>query len=156
MPSRALARRAFLSVPPRQVRMPSHMRGTKGTVDEGGLRNTMAVQGPGVEAGVIDSTLVHVTDILPTMADLAGITTANTVSQFDWDGISIRNQLLPKSHVTMPSGGSVSGNASAAVSGRRGDKLATTEQKERYVFALRPNCFSADDVPLLGEDRWVT
>lgn len=52
--------------------MPSLMQGEKHEVLEGGIRNYLAVQGPGVQAGVVDSTLTDVTDILPTVADLAG------------------------------------------------------------------------------------
>lgn len=48
------------------------MQGAKHEVLEGGTRMFFAFQGPGVQAGVIDSTLADVIDILPTLADLAG------------------------------------------------------------------------------------
>lgn len=54
-------------------RMPSGMKGDKSTIWEGGIRNFLAVQGPGVQAGVVDSTLLHIIDILPTITDLAGV-----------------------------------------------------------------------------------
>lgn len=55
-----------------QKRMPSGMQGYKRDVEEGGVRNYLAVKGPGVQAGVIDSTLTDIADILPTLAALAG------------------------------------------------------------------------------------
>jgi hypothetical protein len=44
-----------------QRRMPSGLTGTKSEVFEGGVRNFLAVQGPGVQAGVTDSTLLDIT-----------------------------------------------------------------------------------------------
>jgi arylsulfatase A-like enzyme len=52
--------------------MPSNMEGAKSLPYDGGIRNFLAVQGPGVQAGVVDSTLLGLVDILPTVADLAG------------------------------------------------------------------------------------
>jgi arylsulfatase A-like enzyme len=49
------------------------MQGYKRAVEEGGIRNWLAVQGPGVQGGVIDSTLLDITDVVPTVADLAGV-----------------------------------------------------------------------------------
>ncbi len=48
------------------------MVGYKRDVTEGGVRNFLAVKGPGVAAGVVDSTLLDVVDIMPTVMDLAG------------------------------------------------------------------------------------
>jgi arylsulfatase/uncharacterized sulfatase len=53
--------------------MPSGMQGFKREVTEGGIRNWLAVKGPGVQAGVIDSTLLDITDVVPTVTDLAGV-----------------------------------------------------------------------------------
>lgn len=50
-----------LSATALQKRMPSRLTGTKSEVFEGGVRNFLAVQGPGVQAGVTDSTLLEVT-----------------------------------------------------------------------------------------------
>jgi hypothetical protein len=44
--------------------MPSRLTGTKSEVFEGGVRNFLAVQGPGVQAGVTDSTLLDITGML--------------------------------------------------------------------------------------------
>jgi hypothetical protein len=52
-------------VAPVQMRMPSGMLDSKRSVREGGIRNYLAVQGPGVAAGVTDSTLLSIIDILP-------------------------------------------------------------------------------------------
>jgi arylsulfatase A-like enzyme len=49
------------------------MQGYKRAVEEGGIRNFLAVQGPGVQGGVVDSTLLDITDVVPTVADLAGV-----------------------------------------------------------------------------------
>lgn len=56
-----------------QIRMPSGMQGYKRAVEEGGIRNYLAVKGPGLQAGVVDSTLVDITDVVPTIADIAGV-----------------------------------------------------------------------------------
>jgi arylsulfatase A-like enzyme len=60
--------------------MPSNMEGAKSLPYDGGIRNFLAVQGPGVQAGVVDSTLLGLVDILPTVADLAGMA---TLTRFD-------------------------------------------------------------------------
>ncbi|KAF6255529.1 alkaline-phosphatase-like protein [Scenedesmus sp. NREL 46B-D3] len=56
-----------------EKRMPSGMQGYKRAVEEGGIRNFLAVKGPGVQGGVVDSTLLDITDVVPTVADLAGV-----------------------------------------------------------------------------------
>ncbi|KAF8072531.1 hypothetical protein HT031_000191 [Scenedesmus sp. PABB004] len=80
---------------PKQTRMPSRMQGFKHSVLEGGVRNFLAVQGPGVPAGVVDSTLVDIKDVLPTMAELAGLP-ANGTNHWPWDGLSFANLLVPE------------------------------------------------------------
>ncbi|MEL7536513.1 MAG: arylsulfatase [Pseudomonadota bacterium] len=45
----------------------------KNTVSEGGIRSPLVVAGPGVVAGEFNDALAHVTDITPTIFDLAGI-----------------------------------------------------------------------------------
>jgi arylsulfatase A-like enzyme len=57
-----------------QVRMPSGMQGAKKTVMEGGVRNFLAVRGPGVAQGVSSDALLGLVDITPTVVELAGIT----------------------------------------------------------------------------------
>jgi arylsulfatase A-like enzyme len=59
---------------------------------EGSLRNHLAVWGPGIPTGGITNTLVSISDILPTMADLAGAT--NTRHR-PWSGVSFANLLTP-------------------------------------------------------------
>jgi hypothetical protein len=101
------------------------MQGFKKSVEEGGVRNYLAVKGPGVHAGVIDDTLLHITDVLPTLADLAGVRSHH----MPWDGLSFANLLQ-------------SGAPSAA-------------QEGRIVFTMSPHCWSPDSVPDLGRDRRV-
>ncbi len=45
----------------------------KNTVAEGGVRSPLIVSGPGVVAGSFNDALAHVTDIAPTIYDLAGV-----------------------------------------------------------------------------------
>jgi hypothetical protein len=54
--------------------MPSGMQGAKKTVMEGGVRNFLAVRGPGVAQGVSSDALLGLVDITPTVVELAGIT----------------------------------------------------------------------------------
>ncbi|KAF6259251.1 alkaline-phosphatase-like protein [Scenedesmus sp. NREL 46B-D3] len=119
-------------------RMPSGMMGYKKDVLEGGVRNFLAVKGPGVPAGVTDSTLTDVRDVLPTMADLAGLDSA---PHPQWDGISMRNLLAL-------------GSGKPAVS-LRGTELADTQQTDRFVLSFGPQCWSPDMVPALGPNRQV-
>jgi hypothetical protein len=56
-----------------QVRMPSGMQGAKKTVMEGGVRNFLAVRGPGVAQGATSDALTGLIDITPTIVELAGI-----------------------------------------------------------------------------------
>uniref|UniRef100_A0A383VJP5 Sulfatase N-terminal domain-containing protein n=1 Tax=Tetradesmus obliquus TaxID=3088 RepID=A0A383VJP5_TETOB len=133
---------------PKKKRMPSRLTGTKSEVFEGGVRNFLAVQGPGVQAGVTDSTLLDITDILPTMADLAGISSSS--KHLPWDGRSFKNLLVPSS-----SSSSSSSSAVVTAGGSRGTSLATKEQQERVLFLLGPQCWDANAVPLLTADREV-
>jgi arylsulfatase A-like enzyme len=121
-----------------QQRMPSGMQGYKRDVEEGGVRNYLAISGPGVQAGVIDSTLTDITDILPTIAALAGIQ-ESAVPHKPWDGLSLQNLVLAGND--LPS------------SGRRGTSRATQQQLDRFVFSLGPLCWDANSVPKLAGDR---
>jgi arylsulfatase A-like enzyme len=127
-----------LSVSHGLQRMPSGMQGYKRDVEEGGVRNYLAVSGPGIQAGVFDSTLTDITDILPTIAALAGIP-KNAVQHKPWDGLSLHNLLL-------------AGNDWPS-DGRRGTSKATQQQLERFVFSLGPMCWDANSVPKLAGDR---
>uniref|UniRef100_A0A383VC43 Sulfatase N-terminal domain-containing protein n=1 Tax=Tetradesmus obliquus TaxID=3088 RepID=A0A383VC43_TETOB len=81
-------------------RMPSGMLGHKGYWDpaikaagtEGGLRNHLAVAGPGVPSGSRDDTLLSLADVLPTVADLAR---AKDTQHMPWSGSSFANLLKP-------------------------------------------------------------
>lgn len=122
----------------RPQRMPSRMQGYKRDVEEGGVRNYLTISGPGVQAGVIDSTLTDITDILPTIAALAGIS-ENALPHKPWDGISLQNLVLAGDE--------------APSSGRRGTSKATQQQLERFVFSMGPMCWDANSVPKLAGDR---
>jgi hypothetical protein len=119
-----------------QIRMPSNMQGYKHFVYEGGVRNFLAVRGPGVQAGAIDSTLLDVTDLLPTLADLAGATPPSDPVAA-WDGMSFKNLLTPDAATV------------AALPLRRGTALASPAQLERAVVSLASACWDADAVPEL-------
>lgn len=49
----------------------------KGTVGEGGVRSPLIVAGPGLESGVTRTMPAHVTDLVPTVYELAGINPAD-------------------------------------------------------------------------------
>ncbi|WIA17400.1 hypothetical protein OEZ85_014256 [Tetradesmus obliquus] len=129
-------------------RIPSKMQGSKSLANEAGIRNFLAVAGPGVPGGVIDSSLIGLPDILPTMADLASVP-EGTANHKPWDGMSFKNLLQPGS------GGGAVAAAALQSSGRRGAALASAKQFNRFVFALSPHCWDADAVPALGPDREV-
>jgi hypothetical protein len=131
-----------------QRRIPSKMQGAKSLANEAGIRNFLAVSGPGVPGGVIDSSLLTLTDILPTMADLASVP-QGTANHKPWDGISFKNLL--QSGSTSSTGSAVA--VARAQKGRRGNALASSQQLDRFVFALSPHCWDADAVPALGPDR---
>lgn len=143
-----------------QTRMPSKMMGHKSFVQEGGIRNWWAVQGPGVKAGVIDSTLLQLTDVMPTVADLAGVA-EDAVKHMPWDGISFANLLSPAQPLhgpvdtnTKSSAVTSSVGAKGRAMGHRGKRLATNIQTDRFVFSLlAPQCWDFDAVPQLGADR---
>ncbi|KAF6254409.1 alkaline-phosphatase-like protein [Scenedesmus sp. NREL 46B-D3] len=131
-----------------KMRIPSKMQGAKSLANEAGIRNFLAVSGPGVPGGIIDSSLLDLTDILPTMADLAGVP-EGTAGHKPWEGMSFKNLLN--------AGNSSTAVAAAGVqlSGRRGTAMANAEQSNRFVFALSAHCWDADAVPALGPDREV-
>jgi arylsulfatase A-like enzyme len=145
------------------------MQGSKAVVLEGGIRNFLAVQGPGVEAGVADSTLLDVSDILPTLADLearSGNSSSSSSSSSGmeeewsstWDGISFANLLTPPSQSKTTSLQTAAA-AAAAGAGKpthvRGAILATQQQQERFIFSFSHQCWAEGALPLLGPDRWA-
>jgi hypothetical protein len=146
-----------------QVRMPSGMVGQKSTLFEGGIRNFLAVQGPGIPAGVTDSTLLSVTDILPTLSDLAGVK-PGSIPHAPWDGISFTNVLFGKHNTTSStSGATTSGGNGRGSGGNRSSsnmvmtqQLQQQQQQERMVIVLGPYCWDADTVPATHNiTRWA-
>lgn len=127
--------------------MPSKMQGEKSLVLEGGIRNFWAVQGPGVEAGVIDSTLLALTDVLPTISDLTGVDLSH-IPHLPWDGTSFRNLLVPGRHSN-----SSSSIGAGVVNGYRGISLATAQQADRMLFSFGSQCWDYNAMPVLGTDR---
>ncbi|KAF6235444.1 alkaline-phosphatase-like protein [Scenedesmus sp. NREL 46B-D3] len=103
----------------------------------GGLRNHLAIAGPGVPSGAVDDTLLSLADVLPTIAELGN---ATKTRHMPWSGVSFANLLKP--------------------GGR-----ATAGQKERFMFSLvlsgnERQCPLLDDLiskylPDLGADRNV-
>lgn len=146
------------AAPPRrvpQVRMPSGMLDFKRSVREGGVRNFLAVQGPGVQAGVVDSTLVHINDILPTVADLADVP-SDATDEYGWDGKSFKNLLLGEEGVadgTAPARGPDRRRVAGDNPARLGWSRASPAQRERMLFHMNPGCWDPDTVPALGPNR---
>jgi arylsulfatase A-like enzyme len=109
----------------------------QGAGTEGGLRNHLAVAGPGVPSGTIDNTLLSLADVLPTIADLGN---AEQNSHLPWSGNSFANLLQP-------------------------DGKPTESQQERFWFTMTASgdtkaCPHAaklmtQSLPQLGHDRWV-
>eukprot|EP00775_Hariotina_reticulata_P005460 gene5460-5694_t len=112
---------------PKEIRMPSGMQGAKHLVLEGGIRNFLAVKGPGVAQGVIRDELLGMIDVLPTIVQLARI--QMVAEHAPWDGLSFVNLII-------------------------GDS-ATQEQQERFMFSMQTQCLEEDFVPMLGADRQV-
>lgn len=163
--------------PALQVRMPSNMQGNKNKANEGGIRTFLAVNGPGVAAGVIDSTLLQAPDLLPTVADLAGLKRADKATRLNPTGALNPTQSpqtltpgpanvnvnpaaqtpewdgLSFAHLLVPAEGAPA--QSEGGSGYRGDVLATAQQRERHVFALSAHCWSSDAVAKLNRNRCV-
>jgi arylsulfatase A-like enzyme len=131
-----------------QIRMPSGMAGAKHSVFEGGIRNALTVQGPGVKPGAIDNTMIALSDIFPTMVDIAGV--KDTVpAGLPLDGISFKSVLLPSSSRSNGNRTSDADVEEAAGSGTQQQTSLTW----RYFFMLGPACWGPNAVPELGPDR---
>jgi arylsulfatase A-like enzyme len=121
------------------------MMGQKSTLFEGGIRTFLAVRGPGVPAGATDSSLRSVTDILPTLSDLAGIT-SGSIAHMPWDGISFVNLLKSKVTVRKLPDGDVNGLSSdtsrrvASQQQQQQQQQEQQKQQERMVFVVGPYC----------------
>ena len=80
---------------PNSLRWNGGMKGHKGTVDEGGVRAPFFIRWPGrIPAGAKVSQIAGAIDLLPTLADLAGIP---VVSTKPLDGVSLKPLLLGSS-----------------------------------------------------------
>jgi len=128
------------------------MLGGKSDITEGGIRNFLAVRGPGVPHGIVDSTLMDVTDVLPTIADIAGIEPASS-THLPWDGISFKNLMLPTVQATQAT--RQAGQVATTSQGRtyRGTVLANADQLGRYLVTMSPSCWHANAVPDLSPNR---
>ncbi len=68
------------------------MKGRKGSTDEGGVRSPLLIRWPGkIEAGKRITQIAAAIDLLPTLADMAGIEVA---SKKPLDGVSLKRLLL--------------------------------------------------------------
>lgn len=75
-----------------QIRNVSHLRGAKASIFEGGIRSPFMVRWPGrIRPGKTD-VIAHVTDVFPTLMDLAGAPAAPQAKSLD--GISLQPLLL--------------------------------------------------------------
>jgi arylsulfatase A-like enzyme len=129
------------------------MAGAKHFLMEGGIRNYLIVQGPGVKPGAIDNTMITISDIFPTMVDIAGI--AATVPQGpQLDGLSFKSVLLPSGssnkNKSMTAGAGADADAEAAGGSEAAQQSSLIW---RYFFMLGPACWVPDAVPALGADR---
>ena len=73
-------------------RNPDGLRGTKGTIYEGGIRSPLFVRWPARIQPGTTQWLAHVTDILPTLAEVAGVPAAQLPARLD--GLSFLPALL--------------------------------------------------------------
>jgi arylsulfatase A-like enzyme len=143
-----------------QLRMPCGMQGSKAVVLEGGIRNFLAVQGPGVEASVTDSTLLDDSDILPTLTDLEARSGSSSSSSSwieikwssTWDGISFANLLTPRSQSNTMAAAAAAAGADE-LTRARGAGLASEQQQERFISSFGHQCWAEDALPLLRPDR---
>ena len=77
---------------PNGWRWNGQMKGRKGSTDEGGVRSPMLIRWPGkIEAGKQITQIAGAIDLLPTLADLAGIEVAG---KKPLDGVSLKRLLL--------------------------------------------------------------
>ncbi|MGC8791977.1 MAG: arylsulfatase [Bryobacteraceae bacterium] len=80
---------------PNSWRWNGGMKGRKGSVDEGGLRSPLFIRWPGrIRAGLEVTRIAGAIDLLPTLADLAGVP---LISRKPLDGLSLRPLLFGES-----------------------------------------------------------
>lgn len=108
------------------------------------------VRGPGVQSGVVDSTLLQIEDLLPTIADLGGLD-VRTVKTRPLDGLSFKSLIWPDLGTNdVAIAKSVAGARTAI---RREDDLATRQQKDRIVFRFGMVCWDPDAIAAVNADR---
>lgn len=88
---------AELTEKDREIRYVSDMKGHKGNIWENGVRSPMFVYWRGITRPVIDYTLTDITDVFPTILDLAGADIPEGVKKID--GFSF-SDLIEKGNVT--------------------------------------------------------
>lgn len=144
----------------------SPFAGYKFTASEGGLRVPLIIAWPGhsaVRAGAISSGLAHVTDILPTLTELAGVPSHGA----SWDGRAVEpvtgRSLVPmlsggadSVHGDTPIGYELSGNAALF----RGDyklvrNLAPTGDGAWRLYDLRNDPGETHDLARVMPDRFA-
>jgi len=77
---------------PNSWRWNGNMKGRKGSTDEGGVRSAFLIRWPGhIKGGTSVPQIAGAIDLLPTLADLAGIRTVNTKPL---DGVSLKPLLF--------------------------------------------------------------
>lgn len=144
----------------------SPLSGYKFTASEGGLRVPLIIAWPGhaqIRAGTINDGFAHVTDILPTLLDLAGV----TGQQGRWQGRPVESivgrSLVPmlagtegSVHGDTPLGYELSGNAALF----RGDyklvrNLAPTGDGMWRLFNLKVDPGETNDLSAAMPDRFA-
>ena len=78
---------------PNSYRWNGEMKGRKGSTDEGGVRSPLLIRWPGkIKAGRLIMQICGAIDLLPTLADLAGVPILNQVKPLD--GVSLEPLLM--------------------------------------------------------------
>jgi O-antigen ligase len=135
------------------------------------------------DAGAVDSTLLEASDILPTVADLAGLVPAavtNISNNNRADATTAANDATAAVAAARAAAAAaqlikdkpwdgisfknllltnntvtnrVTNSSSSSGRSYRGNSLSTQQQLERYVFSVSAHCWSPDAVPRLGKNR---
>jgi arylsulfatase A-like enzyme len=120
---------------PNTVRWNGGMRGIKGSVDEGGVRSPLAVRWPGhVRAGMTVRPIAAAIDLLPTLADLAGVPLAPAKPL---DGVSLAPLLVGEAAKPWPA-------ADRMIFSHWGGKVSVRTQQYRLDAAGRLYDMEAD------------
>ncbi|WIA28865.1 hypothetical protein OEZ86_011391 [Tetradesmus obliquus] len=117
-------------------RMPSGMMGYKKDVLEGGVRNYMAVKGPGVPGGVTDSSLTSITDDYKWIGDTGKV--------YKFEGTSHIEQ--PCNEVSGPEGDAVAGQMSKLAREYFKSLVADAHSFEKPTFYLGLDGWSVTNI----------